>query len=95
MQRCSRPSKTLKSTSILKLSYLKMMTSANDFLMMLIRKSSQGVQVNLIYDSYGSKNTPVSFFQRLRDCGVSVLEFNPVNPGKVLVGKKMGITPSR
>jgi len=54
---------------------------------LLIRKSAEGVQVNLIYDSYGSMNTPVSFFQRLRDGGVRVLEFNPVNPWKVLKGK--------
>ena len=62
---------------------------------LLIRKSAEGVQVNLIYDSFGSQNTPVSFFQRLRDGGVLVLEFNPLNPWKVLVGKNMGITPSR
>ncbi len=54
---------------------------------LLIRKSAEGVQVNLIYDSFGSKNTPASFFQRLRDGGVRVLEFNPVNPWKVLAGK--------
>jgi len=54
---------------------------------LLIRKSAEGVQVNVIYDSFGSKNTPVSFFQRLRDGGVLVLEFNPVNPWKVLKGK--------
>lgn len=54
---------------------------------LLIRKSAEGVQVNLIYDSFGSRNTPASFFQRLRDGGVLVLEFNPINPGKVLKGK--------
>jgi cardiolipin synthase A/B len=53
---------------------------------LLIRKSAQGVQVNVIYDSFGSKNTPVDFFQRLRDGGVLVLEFNPVNPAKVRKG---------
>jgi len=53
----------------------------------LIRKASQGVQVNLMYDSYGSRNTPSSFFKRLRDGGVLVLEFNPINPGKVHTGK--------
>ena len=58
---------------------------------LLIRKSAEGVQVNLIYDSFGSMNTPVSFFQRLRDGGVLVLEFNPVNPWKVLVGKKWAL----
>ncbi|MGA2404480.1 MAG: cardiolipin synthase [Syntrophobacteraceae bacterium] len=59
---------------------------------LLIRKSAEGVQVNLIYDSFGSDNTPVGFFQRLRDGGVSVLEFNPVNPLKVLVGKKWSLS---
>jgi cardiolipin synthase A/B len=54
---------------------------------LLIRKSAEGVQVNLIYDSFGSMNTPESFFQRLRDGGVLVLEFNPVNPGKIFEGK--------
>ena len=58
---------------------------------LLIRKSAEGVQVNLIYDSFGSKNTPAGFFQRLRDGGVRVLEFNPVNPWKVLVGKKWAL----
>ena len=59
---------------------------------LLIRKSAEGVQVNLIYDSYGSMNTPVSFFQRLRDGGVRVLEFNPVNPCKVLKGKEWALS---
>ena len=54
---------------------------------LLIRKSSEGVQVNLIYDSFGSTNTPIGFFQHMRDGGVHVLEFNPVNPGRVIAGK--------
>jgi cardiolipin synthase len=58
---------------------------------LLIRKSAEGVQVNLMYDSYGSMNTPVNFFQRLRDGGVLVLEFNPLNPTKVLEGKKWAL----
>ena len=51
----------------------------------LIDKQRQGVQVNLIYDSVGSIGTPKEFFQRLRDSGVNVLEFNPVNPLDVKV----------
>lgn len=46
----------------------------------LLRKAKQGVAVNLVYDSVGSIDTPASFFQRLREGGVKVLEFNPVNP---------------
>ena len=38
------------------------------------------MQVNLIYDSVGSMNTPKAFFKRLTDGGMKVLEFNPVNP---------------
>ena len=46
----------------------------------LIAKQQQGVQVNLIRDSLGTFSTPSTFFQRLSDSGIKVLEFNPVNP---------------
>ena len=46
----------------------------------LIAKQRSGVQVNLIYDSFGSKRTPRSFFDNMTEAGVQVLEFNPVNP---------------
>ena len=45
---------------------------------MLLKKQSEGVQVNLIYDSVGSSGTPASFFDHLKDGGIQVLEFNPV-----------------
>jgi len=47
---------------------------------LLLKKQAEGVQVNLIYDSRGSLGTPAPFFQRLRDAGIQVLEFNPINP---------------
>lgn len=50
------------------------------FVKTLIEKQRAGVQVNLIYDSVGSINTPRTFFDPLVAAGVSVLEFNPVNP---------------
>jgi len=50
------------------------------FAELLTSKQRSGVQVNLIYDSVGSINTPKEFFKRLKDSGVNVLEFNPVNP---------------
>jgi len=50
------------------------------FAQALIDKQQQGVQVNLIHDSFGTLNTPVEFFQRMADSGINVLEFNPVNP---------------
>ena len=49
---------------------------------LLLQKQAEGVQVNLIFDSVGSFNTPTAFFQRLRDAGIQVVEFNPVNPFK-------------
>ena len=46
---------------------------------LLIEKQRQGVQVNVIYDGIGSISTPSDFFDRLKDAGVSVLEFHPVD----------------
>ena len=51
-----------------------------DFTDLLIATRKKGVRVNVIYDSVGSLNTPKEFFDRLRDNGIPVLEFNPVNP---------------
>jgi len=53
-----------------------------EFSDLMLKKQEEGVQVNLIYDSVGSFMNPASFFQRLRDGGVQVVEFNPVNPFK-------------
>jgi len=52
----------------------------------LIGKQAEGVQVSVIYDSVGSIRTPKSFFARLQDAGVRVLEFNPANPLKAKKG---------
>jgi len=49
---------------------------------LLLQKQAEGLQVNLIYDSLGSFTTPAAFFQRLRDGGIQVVEFNPKNPLK-------------
>ena len=46
----------------------------------LIEKQKQGVHVALIYDSVGSFSTPRTLFDRLREAGVQVVEFNPINP---------------
>jgi cardiolipin synthase len=47
---------------------------------LLIERQTQGVQVNLIYDSIGAMGTPKLFFDRLKQAGVAVLEFSPINP---------------
>jgi cardiolipin synthase len=53
---------------------------------LLIRKESQGVQVNLLYDAVGSLGTPSEFFESLRAAGVRVCEFNPLVPTHGRVG---------
>jgi cardiolipin synthase len=50
------------------------------FAQALLARQRQGVQVNLIRDSAGTIHTPPAFFQNLKDGGVRVLEFNPLNP---------------
>ena len=57
---------------------------------LLLQKQAKGVQVNIIYDSMGSVKTPAAFFQRLRDKGIQVVEFNPINP--LESRKKWGLT---
>ncbi|WP_280150516.1 phospholipase D-like domain-containing protein [Piscinibacter sp. XHJ-5] len=46
----------------------------------LIAKQREGVAVSLIYDAVGAVSTPREFFAPLRDAGVRLLEFNPINP---------------
>ncbi len=47
---------------------------------LLLAKRQQGVAINVIYDSYGSVETPPAFFERLKAGGINLVEFNPVNP---------------
>ena len=44
---------------------------------LLLERQARGVQINLIYDSLGAFATPKTFFDRLTQAGVQVLEFNP------------------
>jgi len=52
------------------------------FANLLIERQRAGVQVNILYDSVGTLGTPEEFFQRMRDAGIALVEFNPVNPLK-------------
>lgn len=47
---------------------------------LLIAKRRDGIAINIIYDAYGSASTPSSFFQRLKDAGINLVDFNPINP---------------
>ncbi|MDD5169972.1 MAG: cardiolipin synthase [Syntrophales bacterium] len=53
-----------------------------EFSDLLLKKQAEGIQVNLIYDSVGSFANSAAFFQRLRNGGIQVVEFNPINPLK-------------
>jgi cardiolipin synthase len=47
---------------------------------LLRKKAAEGVSVALMYDSIGSLGTDKAYFDKLRDGGVAVCAFNPVNP---------------
>ena len=47
---------------------------------LLLEQQGKGIQVNVIYDSFGALNTPKEFFTRLTNGDIAVLEFNPLNP---------------
>ena len=54
--------------------------TGRQFADLLLAQQALGVQVNVIYDGIGGISTPKPFFERLRQGGIKVLEFNPVNP---------------
>jgi cardiolipin synthase A/B len=60
--------------------------TGRQFADLLLAKRGEGVQVNLIYDGVGGLRTSREFFQRLKEGGIHVLEFNPVNPLKARKG---------
>lgn len=47
---------------------------------LLQQKRGEGVDIALIYDSFGSHGTPSSFFDQLKAAGVKLVSFNPLNP---------------
>ncbi|MGS1106436.1 phospholipase D-like domain-containing protein [Achromobacter anxifer] len=52
----------------------------------LIAARNRGVEVSLMVDAVGTIKTPDALFQRLRDAGVQVAIFNPVNPASGRAG---------
>ncbi|MDB5392733.1 MAG: Phospholipase D/Transphosphatidylase [Rhodospirillales bacterium] len=53
---------------------------------LLIEKHRQGVAVEIIYDSYGSVDTPAAFWDRIKAEGIPVVEYNPLNAAKAKAG---------
>ena len=50
------------------------------FVAILLEKQNQGIQVNVVYDGFGSLATPKTLFAPLIAAGAHVIEFNPINP---------------
>lgn len=57
----------------------------------LIAARNRGAEVSLMVDAVGTIKTPDALFQRLRDAGVQVAVFNPVNP----VSARAGWSPNQ
>ncbi|SEL06724.1 cardiolipin synthase [Roseateles sp. YR242] len=49
---------------------------------LLVQRREQGVQVAVIYDAVGSLSTQEAYFDRMRQAGIGICAFNPVNPLK-------------
>ena len=54
-----------------------------EFAALMIEKAKNGLLTELVYDSVGCFNTPSVYFDRMKSAGVRVMEYNPVNPGKM------------
>ena len=50
---------------------------------LLVQRQRAGVTTRIIYDSVGTLGTPDAFFDRLREAGIALQAFNPVNPFKL------------
>ena len=55
-------------------------TAGKTFADLLLAARRRGVEVNLIYDAWGAKDTKSALFDQLRQGGVKVLEYNPLRP---------------
>ena len=47
---------------------------------MLLARCRAGVIVSIIYDSYGSSDTPAAFFESLAAAGARLLPYHPLTP---------------
>ena len=55
-------------------------TAGGAFADLLLAARQRGVEVNLLYDAWGASGTSSALFDRLRQGGVQVLEYNPLKP---------------
>lgn len=52
----------------------------------LVKRRKAGVKVDLIYDAFGSSETPPGVFDYLKRSGVHLTEYNPIEPVDVVDG---------
>jgi cardiolipin synthase len=55
-----------------------------EFAAALAERRRAGVEVRVLYDSVGSKDTPAEFFEGMRRQGIEVVEYNPVSTASLL-----------
>jgi cardiolipin synthase A/B len=55
-------------------------SDGQDLADLLIERRRAGVRVAILYDGVGSIGTPNALFDRLRQAGIQVVQFNPLNP---------------
>ncbi|HTY56085.1 MAG TPA: phospholipase D-like domain-containing protein [Candidatus Binataceae bacterium] len=56
----------------------------------LIERQRHGVQVNIMYDGLGSFLTPASFFDKMHQSGIALLEYRPLDPFEATLGWSFG-----
>jgi cardiolipin synthase len=54
---------------------------------LLIRRRQEGIEVRVLYDAIGSVTTPAAFFEPMRQAGVEVLQFRPLDPTRTMPWK--------
>jgi cardiolipin synthase A/B len=52
----------------------------------LMERERHGVQVNIIYDGWGSLSTSADFFDRMRRTGIAILQYRPLDPFEAKLG---------
>lgn len=50
---------------------------------LLMERQRAGVQVHVIYDAVGTIGTPQAFFDKMKEAGIHLVAFNPINPLKL------------
>ena len=50
---------------------------------LLTARAADGIDINVIYDAYGSSDTPPAFFTRLEAAGIKLLPYHPLSPNPV------------